>query len=139
VIRPARPADRPALSRLQTHLREPSPRLLDAAVGSGEGDAPAPATVLVSTADSDPVGYLLAVPGDGTTYVAELVVAPAHRREGRARSLLGACIRDAERVTVTVAPENEAATALYRSLGFERVRRLPDFFADGDALLFARE
>jgi ribosomal-protein-alanine N-acetyltransferase len=139
VIRRARPLDSPTLSRLQSHLREPSPGLLDAAVAEDEGEALGPATVLVATPDEDaesPVGYLLAVPGDGTTYVAELVVDPEHRREGVARALLSACAAAADRLTVTVAPDNEAARSLYRRCGFEEEGRLPDFFADGAAIRY---
>ena len=135
MIRHARSTDRPALARLQTHLREPSPGLLDAAL---DADAYSPVTVLVDTADDRPVGYLLAVPGDGTTYVAELVVDPEHRREGIATALLSACAARSERLTVTVAPDDEAARSLYRRCGFEEVRRLPDFFADGAAILYRR-
>jgi ribosomal-protein-alanine N-acetyltransferase len=126
------------LSALQTHLREPSPTLLAAALDDG---ALTPATALVSTAEGtgEPVGYLLAVPGEGAVSVAELVVHPAHRREGRASALLAACHADGERVSVTVAPDNEAARALYRDHGFEAVCRLADFFADGPAILYRRD
>jgi ribosomal-protein-alanine N-acetyltransferase len=140
VIRPATPADRPTLVRLQSRLPEPSPGLLDGAL---DDSALTPATALVSVdGDDDPVGYLLAVPGDGTVYVAELVVAPDHRREGRARALLSACADRASdanpSLTVTVAPDNESARALYEACGFEKVRRLPEFFEDGPGLLYRR-
>ena len=140
MIRPATPADRPVLVRLQSHLPEPSPALLDAALDD-EAAALTPATVLVSaTGDGAPVGSLLAVPGDGTTYVAELVVDPEHRREGRARALLAACAeRSGDTLTVTVAPDNEAARSLYRDCGFEKRDRLPDFFDDGAALRYRRD
>lgn len=138
MIRPAVPADRPALVRLQSYLPEPSPGLLDGAL---DEMALTPATALVSVAASDPVGYLLAVPGDGTVYVAELVVDPDHRREGRARALLAACADDAgaASLTVTVAPDNAAARSLYEACGFENVRRLPGFFDGGPALLYRRD
>jgi len=140
VIRDATPADRPALARLQSVLSEPSPELLDSAL---DGTALTPATALVSTTDeneADPVGYLLAVPGDGTTYVGELVVAPARRREGRARALLAACAeRTDDALTVTVAPDNEAARSLYRECGFEKRERLPDFFDGGAAIRYRRD
>jgi ribosomal-protein-alanine N-acetyltransferase len=141
VIRPARPADAPALARLQSHLREPSPALLDSALDDA---GITPATALVSTADDadDPVAYLLAVPGDGTVYVAELVVDPDHRREGRARALLDACAERAGEdaaLTVTVSPDNAAARSLYRACGFEREARLPDFFDDGAAIRYRRD
>ena len=138
MIRSATPADRPALVRLQSQLPERSPDLLDAALDDG---ALATATALVSTADDGtPVASLLAVPGDGTTYVAELVVAPDHRREGRARALLAACAeRTDDALTVTVAPDNEAARSLYRACGFEKRERLPDFFDDGAAIRYRRD
>ncbi|WP_251328162.1 GNAT family N-acetyltransferase [Haloplanus pelagicus] len=151
MIRRARPGDRAALARLQSHLREPSPELLAAAVGGDgddngaggeeDGEILTPAAALVATADGDaesPVGYLLAVHGDGTTYVAELVVDPEHRREGVATALLSACAAEADRLTVTVAPDNEPARSLYRRCGFEKTRRLPDFFADGAAIRYRR-
>lgn len=138
MIRPGRPVDAAALARLQSHLPRPSPRLLEAALDS-PADGPSPVVALVSTAGDVPVGYLLAAPGDGTTYVAELVVAPAHRREGRARALLTRAARDADRLTVTVDPGNQAALSLYRDCGFERVRRLPDFFDGDPAVLLERE
>ena len=138
MIRPATPADRPALVRLQSHLPEPSPDLLDAALDDA---ALTPATALVSAAEDEaPVAYLLAVPGDRTTYVAELVVAPARRREGRARALLTACAERTDgALTVTVAPDNGAARSLYRECGFEQRERLPDFFDDGAAIRYRRD
>lgn len=138
MIRPATPAEEPALARLQSRLPEPSPGLLDAWASDAVAS---PVEVLVSATEAGrPAGYLLAVPGNGTAYVAELVVAPGHRREGRATALLSAYVADAEgSVTVTVTPDNEAARALYRDCGFERVRRLPGFFQRGDAVLYRRD
>ncbi|MDS0294219.1 GNAT family N-acetyltransferase [Halogeometricum luteum] len=133
-VRPARPDDRPALSRLQSHLAEPSPELLAAADVVG--------TVLVSVdADDRPVGYLLAVEdGNDACHVAELVVAPDRRREGRARDLLTAAVEARPAgsvVTVTVAAGNDAARSLYESVGFEEAGRRPDFFESGDAVAYA--
>lgn len=141
-IREARPADEPALRRLQSHLHDPTPELLEYGLTVG--------TTLVTTADAEadrknasglPVGYLLAVHGENA-HVAELAVAPAYRREGRAASLLSALfdrLAAGERVTLTVAPTNEAALALYESVGFERIERRENFFSTGPALILARE
>jgi ribosomal-protein-alanine N-acetyltransferase len=139
-VRPARPSDGPLLERLQSHLEEPSPSLLDA--------APALGPLLVSTAGDaaagreTPVGYLLAVTtDDDDAYLAELVVAPTARREGRASALLTAFLdrRPPEsRVTVTVAPHNAAASALYESHGFTVADRLEGFFDSGDGLRYER-
>jgi ribosomal-protein-alanine N-acetyltransferase len=161
-VRPARPADAPALRRLQSHLREPSPDLLAAAVDALDGPLPSPfdCRVVVAggggrededwdgdggeTAGSDalastPVGYLLAVAGE-PTHVAELVVAPAHRRAGHGRALLASLVADrpaGTRVTLTVAPGNDAARALYGTLGFAVVDEEPDAFDDGPGLVLS--
>ncbi|KTG09378.1 hypothetical protein AUR64_16500 [Haloprofundus marisrubri] len=132
VIRPARPAERRTLASIQSLLTEPSPELLEWGVGAGN--------VFVSTANGTPVGYLLAVYGE-EVHVAELAVQPDHRREGRARALLSNLLRsldDETRVTVAVEPDNEAARELYRSVGFEQVRRDETYFEDGAALILAR-
>ncbi|MFB6154674.1 MAG: GNAT family N-acetyltransferase [Haloferacaceae archaeon] len=127
MIRNATPADRPVLRSLQAYLPEATPCLLD---GVGQ--------VLVSVDATDtPVGYLLAVAGDGA-HVVELVVAPDHRREGRATGLLCALLDAVDGpVTVATAPDNEAALSLYRSLGFSVVEELPDYYDSGPALLLS--
>lgn len=152
-IRPATPADRGALRRLQALLPEPNPALLDHGFAAGH--------VLVTTATMNaetmnaatangtagagaggtPVGYLLAVGGDDV-HVAELAVDPAYRREGRAGALLSALFDRCPagtRVTLTVAPDNRRARALYADYGFEQVERIADHYEDGDGLLLARE
>jgi len=148
-VRRGRPADRPALRRLQSFLQRPSPQLLSHALDGGVG-----ARVLVSTggagaageetqraAADAPVGYLLAVDG-ADVHVAELAVAPDYRRQGRAGELLDALLAttaSGRRVTLAVSPENNAALALYRSRGFERIGRREDFYDGAPALLLARQ
>lgn len=132
-VRRGRPTDEPTIRRLQTLLREPSPSLLTHALHS-DG-------VLVDCAggpDGRPVGYLLAVESDGA-HVAELVVSPDHRREGRATRLLTRLLDGADAtVTLYVAADNEAARRLYEGVGFRQRGRRPDFYDDGtDALVLA--
>jgi len=131
VIREARPADRPALERLQQLLPDPAPELLDDAAG-GE--------VLVSTAPDPetgadvPVGYLLWFPGE-TVYVAEIAVLPSHRREGRGRRLFRALfnrLSAGTAIELRVAAANEGAQRFYRELGFDRVETLPGAYEPGD-------
>lgn len=129
MIRAARPDDRERLRDLQSHLREPNRPLLDYAV---EG-AP---LVLVSAESDRPVGYLVAFHDGEAGYVAELVVSPDYRREGRAKRLLAAAfdrLRDegCSRVRLAVHPDDETARRLYDSMGFEEVGREEDFYADG--------
>lgn len=129
-VRPARREDEPALRALQSLLPEPSPGLLAVALSSG--------SVLVSTEDDRPVGYLLPLYGDGA-HVAELVVAPANRREGRATALLdalAALLPDGERLTLLVERENRAARACYEAAGFRRLALRPDAFESGEGILY---
>lgn len=136
-VRRATSADAPALERLQSFLRESNPGLLAVSL-----DSPA-TTVLVSVDADEPVGYLLALPGESAAgaFVAELAVHPAHRREGRATALLEALVARVDGpVSLTVDPGNEAAQSLYRTLGFERVGRREAYYDDGRAaLVFVRE
>ncbi|ELZ56164.1 MULTISPECIES: GNAT family N-acetyltransferase [Halorubrum] len=133
-VRPGRPGDADRIRELQSHLRQPSPDLLEYGLAVG--------AARVSVADGRVVGYLLPVDGPNRrgVHLAELVVAPAFRREGRGRALLRAAIADADGpVTLQAHPDNDAALALYESLGFEVVERRPDAYADGDALVLRRD
>jgi ribosomal-protein-alanine N-acetyltransferase len=137
VIRAATDADRPVLQTIQRFLDEPAPELLDPAAG---------AEVLVSTVDAEdghtgdstrgtdlPVGYLLWLPGD-PVYAAELVVAPAYRRQGRGRALFTTMLGlqpSGTRVRLQVAESNHGAQALYESLGFSVIGRDPDAYESG--------
>ncbi|QKY21550.1 GNAT family N-acetyltransferase [Halolamina sp. CBA1230] len=128
MIREGRSGDRPTVRRLQECLPEPAPELLDPVAG-GE--------LLVSVADGDVVGYLLWFPGEPAA-VAELVVHPDYRREGRGRALLGAlfdCLDPGAEVTLRVAADNEGAKALYEEFGFERIAVEPDAYDDGPGYL----
>ncbi|AUV84030.1 N-acetyltransferase [Salinigranum rubrum] len=157
------PDDESRLHDLQSHLDEGAPTLLDAAISGTFGEC----LVAVDDSDSDAdsnstsdraVGYLLAAAGDGgvppsgvapddtldgdapTVHVSELVVAPDARRQGHASALLATLLsrHPGATVTLTVAPDNDAARALYERFGFEVSRELPDFFDDGPGLLLVR-
>jgi len=91
--------------------------------------------LLVSPDSADePVGYLLAIEG-AATHIAELVVAPAHRRENRATALLeSVCKPTHQPVTVCVAADNEPARLLYKQSGFTEVASHTEQFDSGDGL-----
>lgn len=128
-IRIARPTDAERIRALQSFLRQPSPDLLEYGLAVG--------AVLVSVDDDRVVGYALPVdaPGRPGTHLAEIVVAPDYRREGRARGLLRAVVDEATGpVTLQTHPDNDAALDLYDELGFAVVERREDEYADGDAL-----
>ena len=133
-VRPARPTDAERIRALQSFLRQPSPDLLEYGLAVGTG--------FVSGADGDVVGYALPVdsPTRSGCHLAELVVDPAFRREGRARGLLAAVVRSTDGpVTLQAHPDNDAALALYADAGFAIVDEREDAYADGDALVLRRE
>jgi ribosomal-protein-alanine N-acetyltransferase len=141
MIRLAHPDDLPRLRAVQAaSLAEPWPDLLEPAI-DGAG------VVVVATPDAErddsgtetPVGYAVALADEESAYLAEIAVAPEHRREGWGSRLLDdLCARLAAsgvgRLTLTVRLDDEGARAFYDAHGF-RVRSLvPEHYADGDAL-----
>ncbi|WP_266078742.1 GNAT family N-acetyltransferase [Haladaptatus caseinilyticus] len=132
MIREATTADLPRLRTIRTWLAEPAPELLETALSGG-------GLAFVSTAEGRPVGYVLLMISDDA-YLAELVVEPMHRREGRATELLKTAMamareRDCEHVSLTVHEANESARMLYESFGFELWRTVSDYYADGGTAL----
>lgn len=145
-IRRGRPEDRRSLARLQSALAEPNPELLAhglaaggvlvSTVGADAGARSDASPRTASHASDAPAGYLLAVRGGDDAHVAELVVEPKYRRQGRATALLATLAATCPgRVTLAVSPDNEAALSLYRSRGFEVVARREGYFESGPALV----
>ncbi|WP_049969614.1 GNAT family N-acetyltransferase [Haladaptatus cibarius] len=136
MIREATSDDLPRLQQIRAWLPEPTPQLLETAL-SGI------ASVFVSTAEGRPVGYVLQMASDDA-YIAELVIEPSHRREGRATGLLETAIEVAKNrgcghVSITVHEENESAQTLYESVGFELWCEESDYYADGGTALVFRK
>jgi ribosomal protein S18 acetylase RimI-like enzyme len=114
-------------------LPRQSPDLLDYGIAVGD--------VLVSTVEGTVVGYVLPVYGDGV-HVAELVVAPDHRRAGHASALLDVVcdsLDAGDAVTLAVAPDNERARAFYQAYGFEEVERREHYFEGDPALWLVKQ
>lgn len=90
-------------------------------------------------------GYAMASTAGDVTDLERIAVAPGVRRRGTGRRLLDAVVehaiaRDARRVLLEVAAENEPALALYRAAGGERIDRRRDYYGRGrDALVLAIE
>lgn len=90
------------------------------------------------------LGFVLLRRAADEAEVLSLGVAPQARRRGLARRLLalGSAWLGPKtgRLFLEVAAGNEAALALYRSLGFRRVGRREKYYADGsDALVLRRD
>ena len=147
MIRPAIPADVPRLRAIQlAALAEPWDGLLDPAI-----DGPQVVLVAVPGVDADagggtdrqPVGYAVAIPEDGTAYLAELAVAAPHRRNGHGAALVRAlCARLAAAghttLRLTVRETDRGARAFYDELGFAVQSLVPDQYEDADALVLTR-
>jgi ribosomal protein S18 acetylase RimI-like enzyme len=143
-IRPATPADLPAVGRLgallvRTHHDFDPRRFLAARPGTPEGYASFISTqledpdksVLVADNDGDVIGYAYAAI-EGYDYMAlrgpagllhDVIVDPEHRGRGVGRLLLEAALaffrsRGVPRVVLSTAERNEAAQRLFASMGF---------------------
>ncbi len=92
------------------------------------------AWLAIALASGLPVGIALANPivsvehGGAALWIEELYVAPAHRRRGVARALLGFLADEARNsgmraLQLEVVPTQAAALALYDALGFRPVER----------------
>lgn len=140
-VRPLRPRDEPAVRSLQYLLEYADPALVTAALdGPFVGRVAVEAEEREHSGDGRVVGYAVAMPGAQTT-LSELAVAPDCRRAGHGRGLVSAVAvaAGASELVVTTPPENEAALAFYRALGFVREARLESFYRDGsDALRLRR-
>lgn len=145
-IRPAAPADGPALGRLgallvETHHRFDPQRFIPAGPGTEAGYADfllsqiedADMVVLVADRAGSAIGYVYGGL-EGTDWMAlrgpagaiyDLVVDPAHRRGGVGRRLLDAAAaallaKGAPRLVLSTAERNAAAQALFAAAGFRR-------------------
>ncbi|MFC7228176.1 GNAT family N-acetyltransferase [Salinirubellus salinus] len=133
MIRDATDADLPRLETIRAvALPDSSARLLAFGVRG-----PAVALVAVETPARSPVGYALVLPDEAgrVAYLAELAVAPGHRRRGHGRALLEAAARrvaDHDRLELTTRAADDRARAFYRDAGFDLVERLPAHYETAD-------
>ena len=158
-IRPATPADLPALGRLGAllvrmhHDLDPErfiaapPRTEDAYASFLGRQLEEPnVVVLVAERDGEVLGYTYAGV-EGWDYMSlrgpagvlyDIVVDPAHRGHGVGRALLDAALaalkaRGAPRVVLSTAEQNEAAQRLFARAGFRRTMIEMTRELDGDA------
>lgn len=92
-----------------------------------------------------PLGFLLAWRAADELHLTDLGVAARARRQGIARALVTALLREGERqalrvVLLEVRESNTPALALYRAFGFEELDRRARYYADTgeDAVVMQR-
>jgi ribosomal-protein-alanine N-acetyltransferase len=96
---------------------------------------------LVALYGESVAGYLGCHHVAGEGFVTNIAVFPAYRRLGIARALITAAVSEPiSRLALEVRASNDAAIALYRSLGFTEDGIRPRFYAHPteDAILFSR-
>ena len=140
-IRPAWPADAPALALLERRCfadpwtGETFRSLLKQPEAIG----------VVAEADGEIAGYGLARAVAGSGEILNIAVAPERRRQGLAQAMLVTLLQALDQRHVTevfleVRASNGAALALYRQHRFEPVGRRPDYYRRPreDALILRR-
>lgn len=71
-------------------------------------------------------------------YILFLAVAPEDRGEGFGQRLVATVAEEHRRVTCHARTTNEDALGFYEALGFERVRRIDNYYEDGGAAYYLR-
>jgi len=111
-------------------------------------DGPGAYAIMAWTGEH-PAGFVIGRAMAGEAEIITIAVRPEHRRQGLGRILMDAAIAtalafDAAVMFLEAAVDNEAAVALYVSMGFEAAGRRKQYYARGDgaridALIMRRE
>jgi len=93
------------------------------------------AKVYLLCSGQDVVGFA-AARRDG--YILFLAVAPSHRGEGHGRRLVAEVADESDTVTCHARESNEGALEFYRTLEFEVVRTIENYYEDGGTAYYLR-
>jgi [ribosomal protein S18]-alanine N-acetyltransferase len=85
---------------------------------------------VVVAADPQLAGYVVIRPAGDAVDLMRIAVAPAARRRGLARALLGA-VRSDVRLLLEVSADNTGALAFYAAEGFVEIARRRRYYRDG--------
>lgn len=103
-----------------------------------------PRALVLLAEEQKPLGFLIARlerrGRERSFHIHDLAVDPPHRGRGAGQALVRALVsvarrRGVPRVLLEVREGNTAAQALYRTLGFRVIHRLPDYYEDGEPAL----
>ena len=123
-IRAAGPRDEPAIARLSANAWAGAPEIYAsradeiAQLFGDEGRV-----VWIAESEGKPLAYLSGVQLGRTLGIEELAVLPSHRKMGIGRALVLRALRNEQGAVLSVAESNQAARALYKSLGFHPTAR----------------
>jgi [ribosomal protein S18]-alanine N-acetyltransferase len=140
-VRTALPSDAAILASI--HARSFARAWDQAAMGQFLG-VPGVLALIASTESEGPAqGFLIARAASDEAEILTLCVLPTHRRQGLARALLTEAVAGLRRaggrcLFLEVEAGNEAALAIYRSLGAVAVGQRPGYYEHGtDAAIFS--
>ena len=93
---------------------------------------------LVAVEGNKVMGYCIGRIARGTASIESIAVAPSVRGKGAADALFRSLLRrfrarGAGRISLMVKENNHRARAFYERYGFRRVRRVPEYYEDGEA------
>ncbi|MFB6187698.1 MAG: GNAT family N-acetyltransferase, partial [Halobacteriaceae archaeon] len=91
--------------------------------------------VVFVSGDNNVVGFITART-DG--YILFLAVDPDYRQHGLGKRLVASIAENSRTVTCHARTTNEAALAFYEEIGFERVRRIDNYYEDGGDAFYLR-
>jgi ribosomal-protein-alanine N-acetyltransferase len=93
-------------------------------------------TAWIAQTQGAPVGYLIAydkdLDGAPVFYVGGVGVLPRFRQCGHGARLVSAALAGHRQMWLHVRGENAAALAMYRKLGMRVLRRIPQFYSNGE-------
>ncbi len=100
--------------------------------------------MLVAEFDNEIVGYISAWKITGEIQINRLAVIDAYRKRGIARRLIETliahcCMRPPYKILLEVREKNNAARALYKSLGFSENGLRKNYYQDDNAILLVKE
>ncbi len=134
LLRPMEPSDLPAAMEIDSLCL---PRPWSEAVWREELESPF-GLYLILEEGGEIFGQIGVRHVAGELHITTLAIRPERRRQGHARTLVGAALAafpEARRVHLEVRPSNAAARALYEALGFATTGLRRRYYGDEDALL----
>jgi len=142
LIRPAGAADVESVARLEQECLG-TDAWSEGLVREGVlGDLPT-ITYLVAEVDGDVVGHAVTSSAGDIAELQRIAVAPSHRRQGVAASLLAGVVdaarrTPADRLLLEVREDNRGALTFYAGQGFVEIDRRPRYYSDGTTAVVMR-
>jgi ribosomal-protein-alanine N-acetyltransferase len=141
-VRPAEPADAPAVAALESVCLGPD-AWSEGLVREGISGGLPTVSYLVAVDDDAVVGHAVTSAAGDIAELQRIAVAPEHRRQGVGDLLLSAAVEaasrtEADRMLLEVRADNRPALAFYAHAGFVEIDRRERYYADGTTAIVLR-